>query len=78
MWRVCACAGGCAAAGPSKPVPARFSRPTMPLGNLFRNCAHYWVPAIFVGYSLSDPAFVPSAGPVAMAFGTLLMLVRPP
>jgi very-long-chain enoyl-CoA reductase len=35
----------------------RFSRPTMPLSNLFKNCWYYWGFALVVGYSTCHPDF---------------------
>ncbi len=42
----------------------KFSRETMPLTNLFKNCAHYWLAALYVGYPLCSPAF---EAPAAMS-----------
>ena len=36
----------------------KFSRPTMPLSNLFKNCAYYWLFGAFIGYPLCSPSFV--------------------
>ena len=41
----------------------KFSRETMPLQNLFKNCAHYWLAAVYVGWPLCSPQF--SGGGVA-------------
>ena len=35
----------------------RFSRPTMPLFNLFKNSIYYWSFALLVGYPLCHPAY---------------------
>lgn len=35
----------------------KFSRPTMPLQNLFKNCTYYWMFGAFIGYPLCDPKF---------------------
>lgn len=35
----------------------KFSRVTMPLSNLFKNCTYYWLFAIFVGHPLCSPDF---------------------
>lgn len=35
----------------------KFSRPTMPLSNLFKNCTYYWSFGAFIGYPLAHPAF---------------------
>jgi very-long-chain enoyl-CoA reductase len=37
----------------------KFSRPTMPLGNLFKNCMYYWSFGAVIGYPLCNPAYVP-------------------
>jgi very-long-chain enoyl-CoA reductase len=37
----------------------KFSRPTMPLRNLFKNCAYYWSFAAVIGYFLCHPQYVP-------------------
>lgn len=36
----------------------KFSRPTMPLSNLFKNCAYYWAFGAVIGYPLCAPTFV--------------------
>ena len=35
----------------------KFSRPTMPLSNLFKNCAYYWIFGAVIGYPLCAPSF---------------------
>jgi len=37
----------------------KFSRPTMPLSNLFKNCAYYWIFGAVIGYPLCAPSFAP-------------------
>jgi len=37
----------------------RFSHSTMPLLNLFKNCAHYWGAAIMISYFVNHPLFTP-------------------
>lgn len=37
----------------------KFSRPTMPLTNLFKNCSYYWTFGAVIGYPLCHPDFVP-------------------
>jgi hypothetical protein len=39
----------------------RFSRPTMPLLNLFKNSAYYWAFAVGVAYPLCHPQYVKRA-----------------
>jgi len=36
----------------------KFSRPTMPLSNLFKNCAYYWTFGAVIGYPLCGPRYV--------------------
>eukprot|EP01079_Euglenida_sp_SAG-EU17-18_P011942 gene11942-2177_t len=48
----------------------KFSRPTMPMLNIFKNSAYYWLFAAFIGYYLCHPAYTaPGYGlaPVAVA-----------
>jgi len=35
----------------------RFSRPTMPLSNLFKNCMYYWAFGAVIGYPLCHPGY---------------------
>lgn len=37
----------------------KFSRPTMPFFNLFKNCGYYWTFGAVIGYPLCDPGFTP-------------------
>lgn len=37
----------------------KFSRPTMPLQNLFKNCTYYWSFGAVIGYPLCHPDFAP-------------------
>jgi len=37
----------------------KFSRPTMPLSNLFKNCIYYWSFGAVIGYPLCSPTFTP-------------------
>lgn len=39
----------------------KFSRATMPLSNLFKNCVYYWTFGAVIGYPLSNPSFVAPA-----------------
>ncbi|CAD2217370.1 enoyl reductase [Angomonas deanei] len=56
----------------------KFSRPTMPLRNIFKNSIYYWSFAAFIGYILCHPDYTePSAtqvniGAVAMVINELL------
>ncbi|KAJ2947906.1 hypothetical protein O0L34_g9697 [Tuta absoluta] len=37
----------------------RFSHGTMPLRNLFRNCAYYWLFTLYVAYHINHPLYTP-------------------
>jgi len=37
----------------------KFSRPTMPLFNIFKNCGYYWTFGAVIGYPLCSPGYVP-------------------
>ena len=37
----------------------KFSRPTMPLTNLFKNCGYYWTFGAVIGYPLCSPTYAP-------------------
>jgi very-long-chain enoyl-CoA reductase len=37
----------------------KFSRPTMPLSNLYKNCGYYWTFGAVIGYPLCSPGFLP-------------------
>ena len=51
----------------------KFSRPTMPLRQLFVNCAYYWFFAFVVGWPLCHPAYSPPASAAQVAAGAALM-----
>jgi very-long-chain enoyl-CoA reductase len=53
----------------------KFSRPTMPLMNIFKNSAYYWMFAAFMGYFLCHPQYTPPAHGLdkVAAIGMLLM-----
>lgn len=42
----------------------QFSKGTMPLRNIFKNCAYYWSFAFLVGYYINRPDFSPPATPI--------------
>jgi very-long-chain enoyl-CoA reductase len=37
----------------------KFSRATMPLSNIFKNCAYYWTFGAVIGYPLCSPTYEP-------------------
>lgn len=39
----------------------KFSHPTMPLSNLFKNCVYYWSFGAVIGYPLCNPTYTPPA-----------------
>jgi hypothetical protein len=51
----------------------KFSRPTMPLKQLFVNCAYYWLFALFIGYPLCHPRYTPPASAEQFLAGAALM-----
>ena len=54
----------------------KFSRPTMPLRNIFKNCAYYWSFAVVIGYSLCHPKFSgPSADSSIASIAACLMVL---
>jgi very-long-chain enoyl-CoA reductase len=53
----------------------KFSRPTMPLSNLFKNCAYYWLFGASIGYPLCSPSYVPPSNPLISKIGLGLFLL---
>lgn len=53
----------------------RFSRPTMPLFNLFKNSAYYWTFGLVVGYSLCHPQYTAPESSMQVYFGFVLFVV---
>ncbi|CAI5725112.1 unnamed protein product [Hyaloperonospora brassicae] len=51
----------------------RFSRPTMPLRNLFKNCSYYWTFAAVVGFPLCHPEYTGPTSLLQMTAGLVLM-----
>ena len=52
----------------------RFSRPTMPLFNLFKNSIYYWSFGVAVGYPLCHPDYT-APGSSQVLFGFLLFVI---
>lgn len=53
----------------------KFSRPTMPLMNIFKNSAYYWMFAAFMGYFLCHPDYTePQHGLQKLAAGAMLLV----
>lgn len=53
----------------------KFSRPTMPLSNLFKNSIYYWGFALAVGYPLCHPAYTAPKELNQVYLGAALMAV---
>ena len=52
----------------------KFSRPTMPLGNLFKNCMYYWSFGAVIGYPLCSPSYVaPNETQVYIGLGIFVL-----
>ncbi|TYZ57722.1 hypothetical protein PybrP1_006297 [[Pythium] brassicae (nom. inval.)] len=53
----------------------RFSRATMPLFNLFKNCSAYWLAGAAVGYQLCHPAYEAPSSQLQKQLGLALFMV---
>lgn len=53
----------------------RFSRPYMPLSNLFKNCWYYWTFATLVGYFLCRPQYQPPTDPNFIYTGLVIFVL---
>lgn len=53
----------------------RFSKGTMPLRNLFKNCTYYWTFAFFIGYSINHPLYTPASFGLAQIYIGLIGFV---
>lgn len=53
----------------------KFSRPTMPLNNLFKNCAYYWTFAAVIGIPLCSPNYVAPSNMTMVYAGLALFLL---
>lgn len=54
----------------------RFSRPTMPLFNLFKNCAYYWSFGAVIGYPLCHPDYQGPKSQLQIQIGLAIFAVR--
>lgn len=53
----------------------KFSRPTMPLSNLYKNCGYYWSFGIFIGYPLCNPNYIPPSNINMVYIGALIFIL---
>ena len=53
----------------------KFSRPTMPLMNLFKNSMYYWAFAAIVGLVLCSPDYTPTANPLQVQIGLAIFVL---
>jgi very-long-chain enoyl-CoA reductase len=52
----------------------KFSRPTMPMSNIFKNCAYYWTFGAVIGYPLCSPSFTSPSQTLVYA-GLAIMII---
>lgn len=53
----------------------KFSRPTMPLTNLFKNCAYYWLFGMAIGYPLCAPSYVGPSNELQVNIGLAIFVL---
>ncbi|ETV85909.1 hypothetical protein H257_02438 [Aphanomyces astaci] len=53
----------------------RFSRPTMPLFNLFKNCMYYWSFGLIIGYPLCHPQYQGPTSDTQILVGLVIFAV---
>ncbi|KAJ0403308.1 hypothetical protein P43SY_009342 [Pythium insidiosum] len=53
----------------------RFSRPTMPLQNLFKNCTYYWSFGAVIGYPLCHPDYTAPTSQLQIQIGLALFAI---
>ena len=53
----------------------KFSRPTMPLSQLWVNCAYYYCFALAIGYFLCSPTYLPPTQPWLVQLGLVVFVV---
>lgn len=52
----------------------KFSHPTMPMRNIFKNCIYYWSFAAFIGYVLCSPRYTETSRTVSNIGAALMIL----
>lgn len=52
----------------------KFSRPTMPLSNLFKNCVYYWSFGAVIGYPLCSPNYVAPSN-LNLIYGGIILFI---
>ena len=58
-------------------LKCRYSKGSMPIANLYRNCSYYWVFAAFVSYFINHPLYTPppvQRSAVALALAMICQL----
>lgn len=53
----------------------KFSRPTMPLNNLFKNCAYYWMFGAVIGVPLCSPSYAAPTNDAVVYVGLALFVL---
>eukprot|EP01035_Chromulina_nebulosa_P021762 gene21762-28162_t len=53
----------------------KFSHPTMPLSNLYKNCSYYWIFGAVIGYPLSSPTYEPPTSLNQIYIGLLIFAI---
>jgi hypothetical protein len=51
----------------------RFSKSTMPLFSMFRNCAYYWGFGAYIGYYINHPLYTPPSDAWVRAGGAVAL-----
>eukprot|EP01006_Ploeotia_vitrea_P026549 TRINITY_DN59520_c0_g1_i1.p1 TRINITY_DN59520_c0_g1~~TRINITY_DN59520_c0_g1_i1.p1 ORF type:complete len:320 (-),score=2.26 TRINITY_DN59520_c0_g1_i1:135-1061(-) len=53
----------------------KFSHPTMPLFNLFKNSIYYWSFGVLCGYTLCHPLYTPTENETAVMAGLVIFII---